>query len=364
MGFMDIRFHNEAIASVLPGVCILSLLVFALIAFRILRMEKILGVQKPLHTHVRFTVCGPLAVVCILAACAGPYRIKGDILKEKLGAKVAIGLDQSPSMGASDITQGDATALRALGLTPTRLSLCVANLSRAFKGMEGIEVVLFTFTGATDLRTGDWLAINTTTHRSFESLLHQIEPALWSGAGTDISRVFEEARHILGNEPSFFILCSDGGKAGSATDPKITRTKVETFSHGEKGEYAIPIYTLGAGTEGAPAPIPLFAPDGSVSGFLRSTPTGDNAFTEYDPVALREIADVSGGGYTHAHGLNSGRELLRGAILSGLRKNRNVKVLNPEDVSVPLILASLLFFGITAGNFSFLRACLRSPFRL
>ncbi len=359
MDLSSIHFHTVAVLAVLLYVVVLSFVVFFVIAWRLARSQKKIFSVSSMPVYLRFAVCGPLAITSMLLAFAGPYRVKDDILKENIGAKVAIALDNSPSMGAVDITEADAAVLRSLGLRPTRLGLCIANLSRAFEGMRGIEIVLFTFSGATDLRTGDWVELTENSFRSFQSVLFDTD-SLWSGAGTDISRIFEEARQILKDEPSFFLLCSDGGKAGSGVSEIIVRDKVAKFAYGEKHEYVVPIYTLGTGTEGVAAPIPLFLRDGSIQGFLRVGPEGENVHTEYDPAMMREIARISGGTFQHASGIYSGRDLLRSAIWTGLRRNRNVTVKNPQDLSFPFIFSALIFFTITSGGLSFLKRRKRS----
>ena len=359
MDLSGIHFHLEAVAAALPYMLIISAVVFACSAIRLTRAEKAFFGKKQLFTHIRFTFCGTLAVASIMIAFAGPFRVKGDILKEKIEAKVAIALDNSPSMGAADITAADAQALQALKLHPTRLSLCIANLSHAFAGMQGLEVVLFTFSGATDLRIGDWIMLDTNTNRTFESILYDTDP-LWSGAGTDLSRIFEEANKTLKDEPSFFLLCSDGGKAGSNVSEIVIKQKVQGISRSDIGKKKIPIYTLGVGTEGVAAPIPLFRRDGKIEGFLKPFPGADDIHTEYDPVMLREIANLSGGAYLHARGLYAGRDLLRSAIWAGLQNNRSVTVQNPEDLSLPFILAGLAFFTVTSGGLQFLSLLYRS----
>lgn len=348
-----ILFHNGLVMRAAPYILVLSLIVFFCIAYNLARVQKKIFQKSVFPLHLRFTICGTIALGGMVIAFAGPHKHKTDILQEKIAVKIAIGLDQSPSMAATDISAADKTSLVAHGLSPSRLGLCIANISNALAGLEGAEVILFTFSGGADLRTGDWVQLSTRAYGTFNNLLRDIEPS-FAGSGTDLSRIFEEAHHILQKEPSFFILCSDGGKAGSDTTDVVLRLKVNNFAHGPFQDRNIPIYALGTGTPGIPAPIPFTSPDGRIQGFIRDG-FGNNVFTEYDPITLRQIAALSGGMYMHADGLYTGRSLLRSAIVSGLRNNRSVTVVNPEDLSLPFIVIALFFFSITSGSFSFLK---------
>ncbi len=351
MELHGIRFHHESVMRMLPFVSICTAFLLYILVRRLSYSGFCRSVRK---LHIRWTLCGTVACMSMMVALAGPFRVKNDILHEQIFAKIAIGLDDSPSMGAADISSTDKEALRRMGLRGTRLGLCLGNIETAFSQMRGVEVFLFTFTGSTDIRTGDWIRIAPESYRAFKSLLYDIEP-LSRGAGTDISRVFEEAHQTLKNEPSFFFLCSDGGKAGSNVSDFVMQTILKKFIHGPRNEQRIPIYTLGVGTEGTPAAIPLFLPDGKIEGFMREFSNGNTVFTEYDSGLLRQIALMSGGVFMQAQGIYTGRELLRAAILTGLRNNQRVAVENPEDISVPFIAFALVSFAIASGCFSFLR---------
>ncbi|TSC62562.1 MAG: hypothetical protein G01um101448_13 [Parcubacteria group bacterium Gr01-1014_48] len=353
MDSTGILFHHESVMYAAPYALLISVILFFCIAHRLATAQKKIFKKGALSMHLRYTLCGTIAIASMLVAFAGPYRHKTDILQEEIGAKIAIFLDNSPSMAASDISHADKTSLAARDLRPSRLGLCVANISNALADLIGAEIILFTFSGSTDLRTGDWVQLSTHSYRAFSSLLHDIEPS-FIGAGTDMSRIFEEAHHILQKEPSFIILCSDGGKDGSHMADVVLRLKVNNLAYGPLRDRNIPIYVLGTGTPGTPAPIPFTSSDGRIQGFIQDG-SGNNVLTEYDPVTLRQIATLSGGIYMHADDLYSGRNLIRNAIMSGLRNNHNITVVNPNDLSLLFIVASLFFFSITSGSFSFLK---------
>ena len=350
----NLFFENPGIIRELPIAALILFILGIFVTRRLVHARKKVLNTRTFSLYLRFGIGVPLSLLVLLFSLAGSHRIREDILTESIEVRVAIVLDQSISMGATDIPVHTIPALKQAKLLPTRLSLCIANLQNAFYGLQGVEVVLFTFAGSTDLRTGDWMRMNARSSEFFKSLLHDIELS-YRGAGTHLARVFEEAHHILKNEPSFIILCSDGGKAGSNTSLQELRKKMGLFVRGKDNERQIPVYTLGVGTEGISAPIPIFARDGSIQGFVRNPSTEMTIHTEFDPSILREISSFSFGAYMHAEDTMTGRALLRTALTSGLSKNSGVRIENPENASWVLVLVAFLLFGLCSGSFSFLR---------
>ena len=303
----------------------------------------------------RWCILLPLVALGSILLLLGLQRIKGDILEYPLSGKIALLIDGSPSMGATDVPNGIIAGRDVLG---TRLALCANSLAEAFRGVRGPEVMILVFTEATNFRTGKWIEINPDTEEQFASMIRSLQPA-WIGAGTNPVRALAEATEELGVEPDMMILCADG-----ETEYDSNQILEWARSFGRRKEKYIPIYTLGAGTPGRSSPIPKIGPDGKPSGGNVISPIDNSiVFTEFNGRLLNDIAKETNGSYRHLERITDARDLLRSAFLRSFRSGNKayVRVTNFEDLTFSILVATLIFLLFLTKGLSWIKTI--SPFR-
>lgn len=326
-----------------------------LISFREARARIAKSIHGILWVCARWILVFPLFIVMLILALAGLERFKTNILGEELQGRVALAIDDSPSQGATDIPSELAAAFRSRGRLPTRLVACTETLREAFQNVRGLEVILFTFTEATKLRSGDWIKLGNT--KVIDGILEGIEPS-WVGSGTNLARIFEEAREELGTEPDFFIVCSDGGKGGTYNaEPSEVIKKVKSFS--SQRPRGVPVYVLGVGKIGGSSTIPLFSTDGKAIGHLRNPASGQEVLTEFDEDILAAIGLAGGGRYLFISDLSVGKRILSYAALSSLKRGGGVRVRSAEDWSGIFIFPSLMLLVFVAEGHLWLKTFFR-----
>lgn len=302
------------------------------------------------RVFLRWCLVMPLVFAGMVFLLLGLQRIVGEFLEYPIGGKIVFLIDGSPSMGAKDVPEG---VFGERIIVPSRLALCTESLVTAFKGVRGPEVMLLVFTEATTFRTGKWFRLGPDTEAQFAGMLRSLRRAP-IGAGTNPMRALSEATAELGTDPDMMIFCSDGE---TEYEPTQIVDWARTLARGKK-KY-IPIYTLGAGTPHRPSSIPLIGVDGKTeAGEVRSPTDKSIVFTEFNGVLLESIAREGGGEYRHLKRITDARDLLRSALLRAFRggNKQGVRVESAEDLTAPILVATLVLVLFLVKGLSWLRA--------
>ncbi len=298
----------------------------------------------------RWCILLPLVAAAFGLLLMGPQRIVGDILQYAMRGKIVLLIDRSPSTGATDVPDG---VLLGRGVLPTRLRFCTESLVEALRSVHGPEVMLVAFTEATTFRTGNWMRIGPDTEAQFAGILLSLQPT-GIGAGTNPIRALSEATEELGNDPDIMIFCSDG-------ETEYNSDEILGWARAfyKREQKHIPIYTLGAGTPHRPSPIPKVGLDGKPSGEYVLSPYDNSVvFTKFNGELLDDIAKEAGGEYRHLERLIDARDLLRSAFLRSFRggNQQGVRVENPEDLTFPLLVTTLILLLFLTKGLAWLKA--------
>jgi len=210
-----------------------------------------------------------LGTIALIVALAGPEITRREEVHLSRGIDIMVVLDQSPSMGARDFPPEN------------RFNTARSMIRRFVSGRSGDSVGLVTFGSEAVLRCPpttdtDWLV-----ERLDDLRLRDLGDETAIGMGLALATL-----HLADSTApeKIILLLTDGDdNAGEIRPDTAARLAAER---------GIRIYSIGIGSEGE-NPIELVDP---VSGEL----TRGTIVTRFDEESLRELAELSGGGYWRA----------------------------------------------------------------
>lgn len=214
-----------------------------------------------------------LGVTLLILALARPQWGSDIEIVEQGGVQVMVALDISRSMLAED-------------LNPTRLDRAKLEISDLISRLEGDEVGIVLFSGASFIQfplTSDY-----TTARTY---LNHANPRAITRQGTAIAEAIDTAMGGFSTErehKKIIVVMTDG--ESHEGDPIAAARQAA-----EQGGV---IYTVGFGSpEGAP--VPAYDERGEITGFSQDR-EGNVLLSRIDEVALQQIAGSGGGRYFRA----------------------------------------------------------------
>lgn len=218
------------------------------------------------------------AAALLLAALARPQWGEAQQPVERSGAQIMLALDVSTSMLAQDAR-------------PDRLARAQEALDEIVSGLDGAEVGLVLFSGASFLQlplTSDDAALH--------SFLEAASPETVSRPGTSVSSAILTA--LRGFDPSrarpkAILLVSDGEAHDDDPLPAARQA----------AEGGVLVYTLGAGTADG-ALVPEYNTAGEVIGYKRAV-GGELVVSRLNETLLRQVAAAGGGAYYWMDGENA-----------------------------------------------------------
>jgi len=220
-----------------------------------------------------------VGLVLLAIALARPQRIEEKRQVHQKGYDIMLAVDLSGSMLAEDYSSGGQRINRLQAIKP------IIEAFMARRPSDRIGVVTFggrAYTLAPLTSDHDWL------RRQLARLkvgLIEDGTAVGDALALAVSRLGQADRfedgHRLGG---FVVLLTDGANNSGAIDPKQAADLAKA-----KG---IPVYTIGAGQEGA-VPMPVFDEDGHKVGYQR-------VLSDLDEETLKQIARTTGGKYFRA----------------------------------------------------------------
>ena len=214
-----------------------------------------------------------VAVTLLIVALARPQWGSDIEIVEQRGVQVMVALDVSRSMLVQD-------------LKPTRLDRAKLEIASLFSHLEGDEVGIVLFSGASFIQfplTSDYATART--------YLNHAGPNAISRQGTVIAEAIDTAMVGFSNEREsqrIIVIMTDGE---NHEDDPITAAR-------RAAEEGAVIYTVGFGsTDGGP--VPEFDDQGNITEF-RQDAQGRTVISRIDEIALQQIADSGGGRYFRA----------------------------------------------------------------
>ena len=214
-----------------------------------------------------------LGVALLIFSLARPQWGSDIEIVEQGGVQVMVALDISRSMLAQD-------------LKPTRLDRAKLEISDLISRLEGDEVGIVLFSGASFIQfplTSDYA-----TARTF---LNHASPNAITRQGTVVAEAIETAMagfSVEREHQKVIVIMTDG--ESHEGDPIAAATRA--------AEQGAAVYTVGFGSlEGAP--VPTYDERGEITGFSRNQ-EGEALISRIDEVALQQIAENGGGRYFRA----------------------------------------------------------------
>ena len=214
-----------------------------------------------------------VAFTLLVVALARPQWGSDIEIVEQGGAQVMVALDISRSMLVQD-------------LKPSRLDRAKLEISSLISGLEGDEVGIVLFSGASFVQfplTSDYATART--------YLNHAGPNAISRQGTVIAEAIDTAMVGFSNEresQKVIVIMTDGE---NHEDDPITAAK-------RAAAEGVVIYTVGFGSPDG-GPVPEYDELGNIAG-LRQDAEGRTVVSRIDEVALQQIAENGGGRYFRA----------------------------------------------------------------
>ncbi len=214
-----------------------------------------------------------IALALSLIALARPQWGSEVQVVEQEGVQVMVALDVSKSMLAQDIK-------------PDRLTRAKMEISDLMKKLEGDEIGLVLFSGASFIQfplTNDYATAHT--------FLESASPNSISRPGTEIGEAIRTAMSGFDdahNSQRVIVIVTDGEnhQADAITEAK------------KAANDGVLIYTIGFGSsEGEP--IPEYGTDGRIIGY-KTDENGETILSRLDEATLQEIAEIGHGEYYQA----------------------------------------------------------------
>ena len=235
-------------------------------------VQRLSGAARPGMRVLRL-VLWFLGVALVILALARPQWGSDIEIVERGGVQVMVALDISRSMMAQD-------------LMPTRLDRARLGISDLISKLEGDEVGIVLFSGASFVQfplTSDYATART--------YLNHASPNAISRQGTVIAEAIETAMTGFSSEresQKVIVIMTDG--ENHEGDPIVAARQAQ-------GQGAV-IYTMGFGSpEGAP--VPEYDEPGGIAGYHQDA-QGREVVSRIDEVALQQIAESGGGRYFRA----------------------------------------------------------------
>lgn len=212
-----------------------------------------------------------LAALVALIGLAGPRWGRRTVTAETRGLDVAIAVDVSRSMLAEDVT-------------PSRLGRARAQVKRIEHDLSGDHLALVAFSGKSFI-----LSPLTADASALLVLADGLDPDLSSAGGTDLGSALRQSRELLLAEESvadrILVVFTDGEAHDSLPDILDAARALK-----RDGIHLILVAEGGA----TPAPIPLRAADGSLTGYLKDD-DGRTVGTSRRDDILTAVADAAEG---------------------------------------------------------------------
>ena len=214
-----------------------------------------------------------IGVALLILSLARPQWGSDIEIVEQGGVQVMVALDVSRSMLAED-------------LKPTRLDRAKLEISDLISRLEGDEVGIVLFSGASFVQfplTSDYATART--------YLNHASPNAITRQGTVIADAIETAMGGFSTErdhQKVIVIMTDG--ENHEGDPIVAA--------GEAAEQGAVIYTVGFGSPDG-GPVPVFDERGEVTGYSQNT-EGQVLISRIDEVGLQQIAESGGGRYFRA----------------------------------------------------------------
>lgn len=220
-----------------------------------------------------------VGLVLLVVALARPQKVDDKRQIRQKGYDIVLAVDLSGSMLAEDYARGGERVNRLQAIQP------IVEAFVARRPSDRIGVVTFggrAYTLSPLTSDHDWL------RRQLERLrvgLIEDGTAVGDALSLAVARLDQKDRSEDGRRlGGFVVLLTDGANNAGSVDP-LQAADLAAAKH-------IPIYTIGAGQEGA-VPMPVFDESGRKVGYQR-------VLSELDEGTLREIAGRTGGRYFRA----------------------------------------------------------------
>ena len=211
-----------------------------------------------------------VGVALLIVGLARPQWGSDIEIVEQGGVQVMVALDISRSMLAQD-------------LKPTRLDRAKLEISDLISRLEGDEVGIVLFSGASFIQFP-----LTSDHATARTYLNHANPNAITRQGTVIAEAIETSMAGFSTEretQKIIVIMTDG--ENHEGDPVMAARQA--------AELGVVIYTVGFGSpEGGP--VPDYDEQGNITGY-RQDAQGQVILSRIDEVALQQIADSGGGRY-------------------------------------------------------------------
>jgi Ca-activated chloride channel homolog len=277
------------------------------------------------------TACAYLGLALLIVALARPQALVPEENAKRRGYDVIICLDLSTSMFSEDFKRGGVMVNRLQAIKPV-VSAFINN-----RPNDRIGIVVFggrAYTFAPLTFDHDWLRKQTA--RLAIGLIED-GTAIGDGIAISIARLKEGWKDKSPGhtrEGSFIVLLTDGSSNKGSIDPRTAAAL--------SAEDGIPIYTVGAGTEGK-VPVPVFDAAGHRTGVEMQD-------SEIDTGVLKDMAEKSGGQFYLATNTDAVRQAfysIDGAqkVEFGAPPPMITKELFPALALLGTVLLGLAFWG-------------------
>lgn len=252
-----------------------------------------------------------LALACLVAAAAGPYRRGDRTMVSSEGIAIVIAIDVSSSMLAEDFAPSN------------RLAVARQQAIAFVRGRTADRIGLVTFAGEAITQvpvTLDYPALERAIGALEVGLLED-GTAIGSGLATAVARL----RRVPGKE-RVVLLLTDGENNRGLIDPRTAAKTAQAFG--------VKVYTVGVGTEGE-ARVPLSR---GLSGFRYEVLP-----VRIDEELLTEIAEETGGQYFRARDAEALGRIFR--QIDRLERSRVdvVRYVRQEERTRPFLAVALGF---------------------
>lgn len=231
-----------------------------------------------------------VATLCLGVAIAGPRWGRSEQTLQVEGVDVAIAMDLSLSMLATDER-------------PSRLERMKQEVRRLRASSPGDRFALIGFAGRSYI-----LSPLTADDGAIDLFLDNLSPSIVGQAGSAIAPPIQQGIDLLlasrGDADRALVLMSDGEAFDDHAEALAMAAKAR--------EAGIHVVTVGFGTPGG-GPIPIAGPNGPTT---KRDEDGEEVITRYDESLLTALAQAAGGAFVPAEATDKGNRIRR--VLSGL----------------------------------------------
>lgn len=240
-----------------------------------------------------------VATLCLGVAIAGPRWGRSEQTLQVEGVDVAIAMDLSLSMLATDER-------------PSRLERMKQEVRRLRASSPGDRFALIGFAGRSYI-----LSPLTADDGAIDLFLDNLSPSIVGQAGSAIAPPIQQGIDLLlasrGDADRTLVLMSDGEAFDDHAEALAMAAKAR--------EAGIHVVAVGFGTPGG-GPIPIAGPNGPTT---KRDADGEVVITRYDESLLTALAQAAGGAFVPAEATDKGNRIRR--VLSGLEASTREEAL-------------------------------------